>query len=163
MIGLLRAMGAVVLLAALAAGTVAHGETGEGPVTKLPLPRFVSLDADEVNVRRGPGLDYRRDWVYRRQGLPVRIVDEYGHWRRIVDHDDAGGWVFHALLSGRRTVLVTAEMADLRAGPRADALIVARAEQGVVARLGACEGSWCEITAEGHDGWVRRDEIWGDD
>ena len=28
------------------------------------------------------------------------IVDEYGDWRRIVDKDEAGGWVYHAMLTG---------------------------------------------------------------
>jgi len=132
-----------------------------GSETNLPLPRWVSLNAEEVNVRRGPGLDYRKDWVYRRKGLPVRIIDEYQHWRRIVDSDQTGGWVYHALLSGRRTVVVTAEMATLREAPRADALPVARAEHGVVARLDRCEPGWCEIDAGVASGWVSIADIWG--
>jgi SH3-like domain-containing protein len=72
-----------------------------GPETNLPLPRFVSLRGGKVNVRRGPGLEYRIDWVFQRSGLPVRVIDEYGNWRRIADSDDAGGWVYHALLTGR--------------------------------------------------------------
>jgi len=132
-----------------------------GPETNLPLPRFVSLNAREVNVRRGPGLDYRKDWIYRREGLPVQVIDEYQHWRRIVDSDDAGGWVYHALLSGRRTVVVTADLATLRADPMPDAAPVAHAEQGVVARLKECEAGWCRVTADGIEGWVRAAEVWG--
>ncbi|MEM7211291.1 MAG: hypothetical protein AAF479_05245, partial [Pseudomonadota bacterium] len=30
-----------------------------GTVTKLPIPRYVSLRSSKINVRRGPGLDYR--------------------------------------------------------------------------------------------------------
>jgi SH3-like domain-containing protein len=139
----------------------AGGAAGLGPETKLPLPRFVSLGSAEVNVRRGPGLAYRKDWVYRRRGLPVRIIDEYGQWRRIVDSDGAGGWVYHALLSGRRTVVVTADMATLRARPGPEAPPVARAEQGVVARLGECVAGWCEIDADEAEGWVSVSDVWG--
>ncbi|MGF1502885.1 MAG: SH3 domain-containing protein [Paracoccaceae bacterium] len=146
-----------------------------GPVTNLPLPRFVSLNAREINVRRGPGLDYRRDWVFRRQGLPVRVTDEYGGWRRIEDADGAGGWVFHALISGRRTVLVTTEGALLRrdpsepgpwtgacseltaAGVRASACL----ERGVVARLRECAPELCLIEARGQSGWVPKSALWG--
>jgi len=36
--------------------------TGPGPnlgtVTKLPVPRFVSLRSDQVNFRAGPGFQY---------------------------------------------------------------------------------------------------------
>jgi SH3-like domain-containing protein len=141
----------------------AQSGDGVGEVTNLPVPRYVSLRSSEINVRRGPGLDYRKDWVFHRAGLPVRIIEEYGDWRRIVDKDDAGGWVYHAMLTGRRTVLVTAEDAVLRSEASEGAPPVARAEQGVVARLHACRPDWCEIEAGGHEGWVRKSAIWGVD
>jgi SH3-like domain-containing protein len=153
------------LAMAVVAGPPAPAETGDGvgEVTNLPVPRYVSLRSSEINVRRGPGLDYRKDWVFHRAGLPVRIIEEYGDWRRIVDKDDAGGWVYHAMLTGRRTVLVTAEEVVLRSEASETAAPVARAEQGVVARLRACRLDWCEIEAEGHDGWVSKGAIWGVD
>lgn len=134
-----------------------------GPVTRLPLPRYVSLRAAKVNARRGPGLDYRVDWVFQRPGLPVRVIDEYGNWRRVVDADEAGGWVYHALLSRRRTALVTAETVVLRAAPEPEAPPRARAERGVVARLLECRPAWCRIEAEGIRGWVPKAAIWGAD
>lgn len=136
---------------------------GVGPVTNLPLPRYVSLRSSKINVRRGPGLDYRKDWVFRRAGLPVRVIDEYRDWRRIVDKDGAGGWVYHAMITGRRTVLVTGEDVVLRDGPDLSAHPVARAEQGVVAELERCSADWCEIEAAGHSGWVRKASVWGVD
>jgi SH3-like domain-containing protein len=151
------------VLAAGAPPARAQAEDGVGEVTNLPVPRYVSLRSSEINVRRGPGLDYRKDWVFHRAGLPVRVIEEYGDWRRIVDKDEAGGWVYHAMLTGRRTVLVTAEEAVLRSEPAETAAPVARAELGVVARLEQCRPDWCEIEAEGHGGWVRKSAIWGVD
>ena len=153
----------LLMLAPLAAPSARAEEPVLGPVTNLPIPRYVSLRSNRINVRRGPGLDYRKDWVFRRAGLPVRIVDEYGDWRRIVDNDDAGGWVYHAMLTGRRTVLITAGRATLRESPADTAAATARAEEGVVARLRRCEPEWCEIEADGHSGWVRKADIWGVD
>ena len=49
------------------------GARGVGTATGLPLPRFVSLKADEVNARVGPGGDYQIAWVFRRAGLPVEV------------------------------------------------------------------------------------------
>jgi len=72
----------------------------------LPLPRFVSLKSDPVNIRTGPGRKYPRAWVYRRAGLPVEIIQEHENWRRVRDADGANGWIPRALLSSRRTVLV---------------------------------------------------------
>ena len=138
-------------------------DTGLGPVTNLPLPRYVSLRSNEINVRRGPGLDYRKDWVFLRAGLPVRVIDEYGDWRRVVDHDDAGGWIYHAMITGRRTVLITQAKAVFHEAPAETAPASAEAEQGVIARLRRCERDWCEIEAKGHAGWVPKSAIWGVD
>ena len=134
-----------------------------GPETNLPLPRYVSLHASRVRARRGPGLEYRIDWVFQRSGLPVRVIDEYKNWRRITDSDDAGGWVYHALLTGRRMALVTAPEATFRAEPDDTAEPTARAEQGVVAHLLQCLDDWCRVEARGSEGWLRKSAIWGVD
>jgi len=158
-----------VLRAGLVAGLVAclavPGMAADrlGPVTSLPLPRFVSLKAGEANVRRGPSLTHRVDWVFRHPGTPLVVVNEYGHWRRVVDRDGMGGWVHYALLSGNRTVIVDAEEALIRMKPLPDAPVTARAERGVIARLGDCRTGWCRITADGQRGWVRQDALWGVD
>ena len=143
---------AALLLSGLPGEAVAKGtrDARVGSVTNLPIPRYVSLRASRINVRRGPGLSYRKDWVFQRAGLPVRVVEEYGDWRRIVDKDEAGGWVYHAMLTGRRTVLITAESVFLRKTPADTAKAVAEAEGGVVARLGTCNPQWCSVQADGH-------------
>lgn len=136
---------------------------GVGPVTKLPMPRYVSLRAARINVRRGPGLSYRIDWVFQRAGLPVRIVGEFGDWRQIIDSDGATGWVYHALLTGRRTVLFTDAMADVRKRPEDGAGLRAQAGEGVIADLRRCERTWCEIETDLAAGWVPKTVIWGVD
>lgn len=157
----LAAMCLALALALAEPGRAQEQPADLGPETNLPLPRYVSLRAGEVNVRRGPGLDYRIDWVFRRSGLPVRVIDEYGNWRRIADSDDAGGWVYHALLTGRRMALVTAPEITFRAEPAETARATAYAEQGVVARLLQCRAEWCRVEARGSEGWVPKGAIWG--
>lgn len=142
----------------------AEGQAGNrGPVTNLPLPRYVSLKGSEGNARRGPSLSHRIDWVFRHAGMPLRVVAEFGHWRRVEDKDGAGGWVHYALLSGVRTALVTQDMVELRSRPNADSDIVARAENGAIVRLGECNLSWCRISGGGQRGWVLKTTIWGVD
>ena len=97
----------------LAQATSGVAQEARGQVTNLPLPRFVSLKASEGNVRRGPSLSHRIDWVYKRRDLPLRITAEHGHWRRVEDRDGMGGWVHYSLLSGTRTVLVEQDMLQL--------------------------------------------------
>lgn len=169
-------LGLLGVLACLWVAWSAPAEERVGPVTKLPMPRYVSLDASEINLRRGPGLDYRVDWVYRAPGLPVRVIDEFRHWRRIVDHEDGDGWVYHALISGRRTAVVISAGVLLREAPAGAALgapcaeLVARgqgavacAEKGAILALLACEHHWCRVEADGHSGWVPKEAIWGAD
>ena len=132
-----------------------------GSVTNLPLPRYVSLKASEGNVRRGPSLSHRIDWVFVGRDMPLEITGEYGHWRRVRDRDGAGGWMHYSLLSGVRTVLVTEPLANLRLRPERGAPVIARADAGVVARLGACDPDWCQIAAGGHRGWVEKNGLWG--
>ena len=83
------------------------GRQPAGTGSGLPVPRFVSLKSDKVNVRAGPTKDHDVAWVYNRAALPVEITAEFENWRRIRDWEGAEGWVYHSLLSGKRTALVS--------------------------------------------------------
>ena len=132
-----------------------------GAVTNLPLPRFVSLKTDEGNVRRGPSLTHRIDWVFARENMPMQIVDEYGHWRRVQDRDGIGGWMHYSLISGARTALVETDLMALRAKPNADAQVNAHVEAGAIVRIDECGPSWCRVNASGYKGWARKTALWG--
>jgi SH3-like domain-containing protein len=135
--------------------------TEKGSVTNLPLPRYVSIKSGEVNVRRGPSLTHRVDWVFTRKDMPVEITAEYGHWRRVRDRDGAGGWVHYSLLSGTRTVIVDQDMLALHSSPDPTAPATAKLEQNVVARLDDCTQDWCRLSAGGYRGWAPKTALWG--
>ncbi|MGN0904774.1 MAG: SH3 domain-containing protein [Alphaproteobacteria bacterium] len=132
-----------------------------GP-TGLPIPRFVSLRSNQVNLRTGPGMRYPVEWVYMKSDLPVEITAEFEHWRKIKDWDGKEGWVHRHMLSGRRTVRLKQEALLLRA-PAADALPAAKAEAGVTGRLILCpEGmNFCKVEFHDFQGWVPRKSLWG--
>lgn len=132
-----------------------------GSASNLPVPRFVSLKTSEGNARRGPSLSHRIDWVFKHPNMPLQVVAEYGHWRRVIDQDGAGGWVHYALLSGVRTVRITEDMVALRKLADPTSPVNAYAEAGVIARLGKCTDTWCQVTVEGVKGWVERGILWG--
>src|SRR6266700_5447343 len=133
----------------------AAGELATGPKSGLPMPRFVSLKPDRVNVRGGPTRDHEVAFVYTRAGLPVEITAESDNWRRIRDWEGSEGWVYHSLLSGRRTAVVSPyDKADLGGA------ITARLQLGVLASVKRCTGSWCQITGAGFDGWVVQEQLW---
>ncbi|MBL4767177.1 MAG: aspartyl-trna synthetase [Rhodobacteraceae bacterium] len=148
---------------AIAASTAVFAQSNDkrGPITNLPLPRYVSMKSSEGNVRRGPSLTHRIDWVFTRRDMPLKITAEHGHWRRVQDHDGAGGWVHYALLSGVRTVLIKQDMMPIYTRPDPQTPIVAAFELGVVARLGTCEQTWCRVSAGGYRGWALKSQLWG--
>ncbi|MGF1595182.1 MAG: SH3 domain-containing protein [Kiloniellaceae bacterium] len=153
-------------------GTAAAGEAGEmteggdlrpAPAgrTGLPLPRFVTLRADEVNLRTGPGTRYPIDWVYRRRGMPVEIVDEFDTWRRIRDWQGTEGWVHQSMVQGQRGVLVTGDRHVLHRRPDAASPGVALIDAGVVGVLERCLGEWCEVRLGSFTGWLARSAFYG--
>ncbi|MFQ5438444.1 MAG: SH3 domain-containing protein [Paracoccaceae bacterium] len=152
---------AVLSYCALVLSNDAMAQVSRGSVTNLPLPRFVSMKADKGNLRRGPGLAHRVDWVFKQKNTPLQIVAEYGNWRRVIDIEGVGGWMHYSLLSGVRTVIVKKDYTPLRQNPAVGAEPNAYAEQGVVAFLGKCLPRWCRIRADRRKGWVLKAEIWG--
>lgn len=145
-----------------AAETLGEARGAErGSVTGLPLPRFVSLRSNEGNARRGPGVTHRIDWVFTRREMPLRVVAEFEHWRRVEDAEGLGGWMHFALLSGVRTVLVQQDMTALRLQPDGRAPVVAHLEAGVIARVQSCGPQWCRLRAERLRGWAERSALWG--
>jgi SH3-like domain-containing protein len=128
----------------------------------LPVPRFVSLKSDEINTRSGPGKDYPVSWVYTRADYPVKVVEEFGLWRKIEDHQGDGGWVYHSLLSGKRTAYVTGkEGASLYASAGEGSRVIARLAPQVIADVEECSLTRCLLNAAGLKGWADRSLLWG--
>lgn len=151
-------VGAMVI-AALTSAVAA--EEKKGPVTNLPLPRYVSLKASKANVRRGPSRTHRIDWVFTRRNMPLQVTAEYEHWRRVRDIEGAGGWVHYSLISGVRTVIVETDMLPLTARPADNTPVTAQLELGVIAKLEECNLEWCKLNAGGYKGWTRKRHLWG--
>ena len=132
----------------------------------LPLPRFVSLKSDKVNVRKGPNTDQAIVWVFSRAGLPVEVIAESDNWRRVRDSEGADGWVFHSLLSARRTVLITPwpkeqTSVPLYSSASTSSRAVASLQAGVLGNVVNCDGEWCELSVDDYSGYVQQDQLWG--
>ena len=126
------------------------------------VPYWATLRAEEVNMRVGPSEAYPIQWVYRRQGLPVKVVRIMQGWRLVEDPDGERGWIVARLLDPDRGAIVVGEgLAEMRAAPEAGAKVLWRAEPGVTGKLGDCEAGWCEIDVARREGWVRAERLWG--
>lgn len=159
---------AISVAVCLAAGVAAAAQgTGADTTAK---PRYASLKASEVNLRKGPGTDYPIAWVFRRAGLPVKITREFEAWREIADADGTTGWVLRTLLSGRRTAQIVPWEVNkgqqrvrepLSERPSANSRTVALVEAGVIADVHDCDGTWCRVSVGEYRGYIAQNKLWG--
>ncbi|MBN8958560.1 MAG: aspartyl-trna synthetase [Rhizobiales bacterium] len=155
------------ILTLLATSPASAEMNGVGQSSGLPVPRFVSLKSDRVNVRGGPTKDHEVTWIFTRAGLPVEVTAEFDNWRRIRDSEGQEGWVYHSLLSGRRMAVV--EPNSKQKGPlyalhdsaSEKSAVAAQLEAGVLAQVKKCTGTWCRIAGNGFDGWIEQYRLWG--
>ena len=127
----------------------------------LPVPRFVSLKSNVVNMRVGPGHEYPLQWVYVRKNLPLKVISEFDVWRKVVDHEGETGWVHGQLVSLKRYGVITSSNVKLRAKPNQQASVTAIAEAGVLMEVQYCEGQWCRLGIDNAKGWLERRQFWG--
>ena len=127
----------------------------------LPVPRFVTLKSDTVNMRVGPGREYPLSWVYKKKNLPVKVIAEFDVWRKIIDHEGTTGWVHSQLVTLKRYALIQSRLTKLYRKADFDSPVVAVADKGVIVELQICESQWCRIATQDLRAFVRREDIWG--
>ena len=126
------------------------------------IPYWGSLRAETANMRVGPGEDYRINWVYHRQHLPVKVLRAMEGWRLVEDPDGARGWILAKFVSRERDGYVAGkDAAEMHAAPDSGSALLWRLEPGVAVKLGDCADGWCRIEVEGRNGYVREASLWG--
>jgi SH3-like domain-containing protein len=126
------------------------------------VPYWASIRATVVNMRVGPGEDYKIKWTYRRKALPMKVVRTMDGWRLVEDPDGAQGWMLARFLSRERAAYVHGKgLAEMRESGAANARLLWRIEPGNVGLLGECDNGWCKLDVRGHVGFVRQERLWG--
>lgn len=97
-------------------------------------------------------------------GLPLEIVVDTDAWAKVRDPGGRLAWIEKTALGGARTVMIQAEISDIRREPRADAEVVFRAARGVLLLVTGemrADG-WLPVRhADGLSGWLPGFEAWG--
>ena len=162
----------ILLVVTFLFGIAAQTYAEETPLPP-PVPRFMTLNADEVNVRAGPGQRYPVKVILKKEGLPVEITKEFDGWYQMRSKDEDKGWVHRSLLSGKRAVIVKGSIRTLLKKPKLGAMPVVKLEPGVIAHLDRCDRAcadasldrcnkvWCYLKVAGYKGWIERENIWG--
>lgn len=126
------------------------------------VPYWASIKTEELNLRVGPSREYKIEWVYKRENLPVKVIRMVDGWRLIQDMDGTQGWVSSSLLSPRRSAIVVGEgPTAIRNAPAGNGKLKWNVAAGVVGFLGECSAGWCEFDVRGHKGWIEQSRLWG--
>ncbi|MCB1972185.1 MAG: hypothetical protein H6851_03590 [Geminicoccaceae bacterium] len=154
---------ALLVLATLISGPALSQDSpvNIGRDSGLPVPRFVSLGADKIYMRTGPGKEFPIKWVYSKRGLPMEVIEESDDWREVKDPDNETGWIHKSLLSGKRYLMIANNIADLRRTPSDEAMVVARIEPRVVVEMLNCQPVWCLVDVGDRRGWLSRRDVFG--
>lgn len=135
---------------------------GRPTPTRQPVPRWLTLKADKVRARSGPGLDYHILWEYHAAGLPVQVIAETREWRKICDPDGAVVWVHRSVVRSRRSAFnATTQEIPIRSGRSDTASVRARLSPRSILSMDACEDGWCHVGGRKVHGWVPQSAVFG--
>jgi len=126
-----------------------------------PTPYWASISVGEARMRVGPSRDYPASWIYRRKGLPVKVVQVHNNWRKVEDPDGTQGWMHVRLLSSAPAAMVIAEKGAIYEGRTKASRLIYHVEKGVVGTVRDCKGDWCLFDVEGQRGFLQASTLWG--
>ena len=122
---------------------------------------FVTLKHKKVNVRYGPSLDYQVKYIYKKAGLPLKVIDRKENFRRVIDHKKNSGWIHISQLRNSRSIITKSEKILFRK-PTKYSKPLAKLDKGRLLKVIKCEEKWCNIKTGDHSGWILKDDkIWG--
>jgi SH3-like domain-containing protein len=153
-----RFLFSLAVLAPIALG----GAAPAGAQQDREVPYWAALRVGEVNMRVGPGEDYRIAWVYKRKQLPMKVLRLKEGWRLVQDPEGARGWMLARFLTPERGALVIGDgLAEMHEKGSESARLLWRVEPGVTGKLGDCDDGWCKFEVSGHVGFMPEDRLWG--
>lgn len=135
---------------------------GSAAAQQRETPYWATVNTTELNMRVGPSTEYKIEWVFKRDGLPVKVLRLKDGWRYVEDPAGDQGWVAARMLSAQRGALVIGEgAAPMRNAPADNSAVKWTLEPGVVGILGDCAAGWCVFSVDGREGYVPEARLHG--
>jgi SH3-like domain-containing protein len=122
---------------------------------------YLSVTADNANVRTGPGKKYQVTMELF-SGYPLKVLKKQGEWYKITDYEKDTGWIHRSIVKSRDTVIVNAKKSlNMRSGPTTKDNVVADVERGVVLKKLESKGKWTKVRhSTGTVGWIYTPLLW---
>jgi SH3-like domain-containing protein len=123
---------------------------------------FVSVATPAI-MYDAPSLKAKKLFVATRY-LPLERVVSLDNWIKVRDHYGKMYWIEKRALSGKRFVLVTAQVAAVREKPEEGAAVVFQAARQLAMEWQANAGNgWLKVRdIDGATGYVKITDVWGD-
>ena len=123
---------------------------------------FRSIAENGTPMYDAPSIRAKKLFVASRH-YPVEVVINIDSWVKVRDQAGDLAWVEKKTLSDKRTVIVTAAVADVRQTANDQAALVFQAQQGVALDIAEPPaGGWIRVRhAEGQSGYIKINQVWG--
>ena len=133
-----------------------------GKETGLEIPRYISLKSDDANIRVGPNKNYPITIKYIKKNYPLKVLEEYEDWRKVVDFQKNFGWIHKSLISGTRTgIILSKDNTNIELLNTLDGNVIGEIGKGNIVYLEKCKINWCLVSAKNFRGWINKKYIWG--
>ena len=118
--------------------------------------------AEPAVLYDAPSVRANKLYVIGRQ-VPVELIASDGTWAKVRDASGDLAWIEKSALSEKRTVVVSAPVAEIRAKPDVQSTLAFQAQEGVLLELIDLDAiGWVHVRhRDGASGYVRLSEVWG--
>ncbi len=121
---------------------------------------FLMLKNNEVNVRYGPSFEYPIKFIYKKNFLPVKIIDKKENFRKIIDHKNNNGWIHISQLKKSNSLIMLEDKIVFKKNSKFSKPLI-KLEKGRLVIVKKCIENWCNIKAEKYKGWIKVSNVWG--
>lgn len=121
---------------------------------------FVSTKSNKINMRTGPGFHYPVKWVYIRQNVPLKVMEEFEIWKKVCDINEDCGWIKGNLLSSKCYVMTKEDTTGYKK-QNVNSSVTMKIDKFAVLKLEKCIDNWCLLSASKRKAWVQRQFLWG--
>jgi len=143
---------------------------------------WASLKYNKTYLRTGPSKDNKVIWVYKRKGLPLKILRKKNEWNEVLLPSSQKGWINSSQISKKRNVIIQNKksLSDMALSKQKQITVtdknsktIAYVQEGVIATLNKCKKDLCEIELKVKkekyffknsyklSGYIKKDFIWG--
>ena len=126
------------------------------------FPKLVSIKTSKANLRYGPGKHYPVKLTFIKKQIPLAIIDQFDHWRKVLTTKNLTGWIHKSQLTTKhRSIILKPDY--LRKKPDLSSKRVAFLDYNVNVSVIKCKVYWCKITLKKRkfSGWYIKKYLWG--